>query len=124
MKLTNFLTKRLAALMVSAILFALGIGPAHTEAPRQKRNDRLIHSEYGPSGPNSSYRVGPRTRVYVTKRSWLDAGVDVLPGDRKFTDYAFPPGISFARQNKNSPIDRQPLNPQSDFGGGSRSFPF
>jgi len=25
----------------------------------------------------------------VTKRSWLDAGTEVLPGERKFTDYAF-----------------------------------
>ncbi len=38
-----------------------------------------------------SYQQGPRTRVYVTKRSWLDAGTEVLPGDRKFSDYAFPP---------------------------------
>jgi hypothetical protein len=43
-----------------------------------------------------------------------------LPGDRKFLDYAFPPDIgypSFARENNNRPIDRQPLNPPSDLGG-------
>src|SRR6266581_3747614 len=63
---------------------------------------------------------GPHTRIYVSKRSWLDAGTEVLPGDRKFQDYAFPPEIgypSFARENKNRPIDRQPLNPPSDLGG-------
>jgi len=42
------------------------------------------------SGPNRSYQQGPRTRVFVTTRSWLDAGTEVLPGDRKFQDYAFP----------------------------------
>jgi hypothetical protein len=35
-----------------------------------------------------------RARVTVQKRSFLDAGVEVLPGQRKFTDYAFPPGYS------------------------------
>ena len=35
------------------------------------------------------------TRIYVTKRSWLDAGTEVLPGERKFQDYAFPPAIGY-----------------------------
>lgn len=79
---------------------------------------------YGPNGPNRSYKVGPRTRVYVTQRSWLDAGTEVLPGERKFSDYAFPPGTSFARENGNRPLDRQPLNPASDLGGYSQRIPF
>ena len=33
-----------------------------------------------------------RTRVRVAPRSFLDAGTEVLPGDRKFTDYALPAG--------------------------------
>src|SRR5690349_2860834 len=48
--------------------------------------------EYGPNGPNRSYPSGPHTRIYVSKRSWLDGGTEVLPGERKFTDYALPPG--------------------------------
>ena len=35
-----------------------------------------------------------RTRVILQKRSYLDAGTEVLPGERKFTDYALPPGYS------------------------------
>ena len=35
-----------------------------------------------------------RTRVRVEARSFLDAGTEVLPGQRKFTDYAFPPNYS------------------------------
>jgi hypothetical protein len=49
-----------------------------------------------------------------------------LPGDRKFSDYAFPPAIgypSFGRENNNRPIDRQPLSPPSDLGGYPQSFP-
>ena len=34
----------------------------------------------------------PRARVTVAPRSFLDAGTEVLPGERKFTDYAFPVG--------------------------------
>jgi hypothetical protein len=36
----------------------------------------------------------PRARVTVEKRSFLDAGTEVLPGQRKFLDYAYPPGYS------------------------------
>jgi hypothetical protein len=32
-----------------------------------------------------------RSRIVVMPRSFLDAGTEVLPGERKFTDYAFPP---------------------------------
>jgi hypothetical protein len=46
-----------------------------------------------------------------------------LPGDRKFTDYAFPPARSFGVENNNRPLDRQPLNPASDLGGYPQRFP-
>jgi hypothetical protein len=35
-----------------------------------------------------------RSRVTVAPRSFLDAGTEVLPGERKFLDYALPPGYS------------------------------
>jgi hypothetical protein len=78
---------------------------------------------YGAGGPNVVYQQGPHTRIYVTKRSWLDGGTEVLPGDRKFTDYAFPPTESFATQNNNRPLERQPLNTPSDLGGEPTRFP-
>src|SRR5262245_44543720 len=34
----------------------------------------------------------PRTRVRVAPRSFLDGGTEVLPGERKFMDYALPAG--------------------------------
>jgi hypothetical protein len=107
-------TKLIAAVAVAAIC----VDTAEVNAtPRQKHDDRSSVYYYGPAGPNVSYQSGPHTRIYVTKRSWLDAGIEVLPGDRKFTDYAFPPGYSFARENNNRPLDRQPLDPPSDLGG-------
>jgi hypothetical protein len=111
----------LAAAAVVAISF--DTTPASAQNPRYDRDGRPA---YGAQGPNRSYMQGPRTRVYVTTRSWLDAGTEVLPGDRKFQDYAFPPELgypSFGRENNNRPIDRQPLNPPSDMGGYPMRIP-
>jgi hypothetical protein len=119
---------KLAALLATIAIAAVGFGmtPAAAQKPSKRQTDDRGRPYYGPTGPNVSYQQGPHTRVYITKRSWLDAGVEVMPGDRKFTDYAFPPEIgypSFARENKNRPIDRQPLNTPSDMGGYPQSFP-
>ncbi len=35
-----------------------------------------------------------RTRIIIQKRSYLDGGTEVLPGERKFTDYVYPPNYS------------------------------
>ena len=44
------------------------------------------------SNPNRVVNANrPRARITVAPRSFLDAGTEVLPGERKFTDYAFPP---------------------------------
>jgi hypothetical protein len=113
----------LAAAAVVAISFDTTPASAQTKRQQYDRDGRPV---YGPQGPNRSYMSGPRTRVYVTSRSWLDAGTEVLPGDRKFQDYAFPPDLgypSFGRENNNRPIDRQPLNPPSDMGGYPQRFP-
>jgi hypothetical protein len=117
--------QKLAVLLSAITVVAFSVAPASAQSTRLKydRDGRVI---YGPNGPNRSYQQGPNTRVYITTRSWLDAGTEVLPGDRKFQDYAFPPEIgypTFARENRNRPIDRQPLNPPSDMGGYPQRFP-
>ena len=121
---------KLAMLLATAALVAVGATSASAQSKRQQQQqqqyDRDGRITYGSQGPNRVYQQGPRTRVYVTTRSWLDAGTEVLPGDRKFQDYAFPPEIgypTFARENLNRPIDRQPLNPPSDMGGYPQRIP-
>jgi len=117
---------KLAALLAAAAIVAVGLDMTAANAQSKRQSDDRGRAYYGANGPNVSYQQGPRTRVYVTKRSWLDAGTEVLPGDRKFSDYAFPPAIgypTFARENNNRPIDRQPLNPPSDLGGEPTKFP-
>ena len=120
----NKVAALVTAVAIGTVGFTASSASAQTTQPQKREATRQYdnrgHLDYGRGGPNVSYQQGPHTRVFVTKRSWLDAGTEVLPGDRKFQDYAFPPEIgypSFARENNNRPIDRQPLNPPSDMGG-------
>ncbi|WP_456712155.1 hypothetical protein [Bradyrhizobium sp. USDA 4353] len=113
--------------MALAVIAATGLAVTSfavtsAEAATTKRRAAAVTS----NGPNYSYQSGPRTRIYITRRSFLDGGTEVLPGDRKFSDYAFPPAVgypSFARENLNRPIDRQPLMPPSDLGGYPQGIP-
>jgi hypothetical protein len=118
----------LTVLLAATAIVAAGMTPASAQKPKrqQQQYDKDGRPYYGARGPNVVYQQGPHTRVYITTRSWLDAGVEVLPGDRKFLDYAFPSQFGypdFARENNNRPIDRQPLNPPSDLGGEPTKFP-
>ncbi|MCP3401684.1 hypothetical protein [Bradyrhizobium sp. CCGB20] len=116
------------AIVMRTVLLALLASPLSAHAATAGKHDRQQTTEsavyeYGAQGPNRSYQSGPRTRIYVSKRSWLDGGTEVLPGERKFTDYALPPGTSFARWNNNGPLDRRPLSPDSDLGGFAQRIP-
>ena len=84
---------KFAALLAAAAVVAITFDM--TPASAQTAYDKNGRPYYGAQGPNRSYQQGPRTRVYVTTRSWLDAGTEVLPGDRKFQDYAFPPEVGY-----------------------------
>jgi hypothetical protein len=117
-----YAAKTLAVLLTVA---ATGVIATTAGAEVRRQYDDRGRPYYGPNGPNVVYQRGP-TRIYVTKRSWLDAGTEVLPGERKFLDYAYPPAIgypSFGRENLNRPIDRQPLSTPADLGGYPQNFP-
>jgi hypothetical protein len=62
---------------------ALAVAPAEAE-PKKKPH---VYTAQADPPVNR-----PRARVTVAPRSFLDAGTEVLPGERKFTDYAFPVG--------------------------------
>ena len=83
-------------------------GYTYVQAPRAAGN--TVYVSRGEDGRT-------RTKIIVQKRSYLDGGTEVLPGQRKFTDYVYPPGYSAtdvlgSRFNS----DRQPLNGRFDFG--------
>ncbi|MBV9557454.1 MAG: hypothetical protein JO254_10270 [Pseudolabrys sp.] len=50
-----------------------------------------------------------RTRIIVQRRSYLDAGTNVKPGERKFTDYYYGPTYSTTPSTDNTAftIDKQ-----------------
>ncbi|HZP76892.1 MAG TPA: hypothetical protein VFB45_12175 [Pseudolabrys sp.] len=76
----------------AAIVAALGAcallsAPADA-APRKKvRVVGAGHTLYVVRGEDGR----TRTRIIVQRRSYLDAGTEVLPGERKYTDYVLPP---------------------------------
>jgi hypothetical protein len=128
----DLMSSKFSAAMKSALWLAagavvtIGFAASADAETKSKRNDDRGGPVYGQSAPNVVYQQGPRTRIYISKRSWLDGGTEVIPGDRKYSDYAFPPPIgypTFARENNNRPIDRQPLSTPADLGGSPTRFP-
>jgi hypothetical protein len=72
----------LGAAMIAIAAFA--VDPAEAQTTTKKR--------YVTGQPTRVATAGrPKARITVAPRSFLDAGTEVLPGERKFTDYAFPP---------------------------------
>ena len=65
-----------------------------------------------------------RARIVVQKRSYLDAGTEVLPGTRKYTDYAFPifsqSPLSSSFEFHGAPHGRFPLPDPFWLGGSAR----
>jgi hypothetical protein len=55
------------------------------EVSRPKKEQNVATSRHVASAKRA------RSRVVVGPRSFLDAGTEVRPGERKFLDYAFPP---------------------------------
>jgi hypothetical protein len=71
-----------------AVIAAISIAapPAEAQTNQTKKKPHVYTAQ--PDPPVNR----PRARVTVAPRSFLDAGTEVLPGERKFTDYAFPVG--------------------------------
>src|SRR4051794_29269780 len=79
-----------AAGLGAAIIAAMALASLPAEAQTSKKKKTYVVA-------SSSTRVvttRPRARIRVEPRSFLDLGTETLPGERKYTDYAFPPGYS------------------------------
>jgi hypothetical protein len=104
-----------AILLATAAVAAISLGAPEASAQPRKRNVNVEGSQTYDGPPrkpqNYSYKSG-RTRVYITRRSWLDAGTEVVPGERKFTDYAFPPGYNYGMLIDPRYTSRRPLGDQ------------
>lgn len=79
-----------AALFCAAALALSPVAVTPADAQTQKKSaTKKAAKKYGPVP--ISMAPPPRSRITVTRRTFLDAGTYVIPGDRKFTDYALPP---------------------------------
>jgi ABC-type amino acid transport substrate-binding protein len=101
----------LCAALAAATAVAVPAAEAQTERPYVTTPKRVANAQR------------PRARVTVAPRSFLDAGTEVKPGERKFTDYAFPAtgggiGIS-AVTNTGGKVgwDRSPMMQPGQLGG-------
>jgi hypothetical protein len=88
-----------------AVVATLAFGVMPADAAKKRRAAPVHPQATGVTvrGPNVSYMSGPHTRIFVTKRSWLDAGTEVLPGERHYLDYAIPPGHQGGLRNLQGP---------------------
>ncbi len=107
---------KLSAALAAGAVIAATLAPPADAATRK----RVTIKRYG--GPPTVFvsrdETGrTRTRILVTPRSFLDGGTEVLPGQRKFTDYINPPGyrpLDILGPGKG--YDRAPLNGPFDYG--------
>ncbi|HEY7664637.1 MAG TPA: hypothetical protein VH934_16080 [Xanthobacteraceae bacterium] len=80
----------LCAAVIAAVA-AIAVSPVEAQTTAKGKKRTYVYSQ-GRVAPANR----PRARITVVPRSFLDAGTEVKPGDRKFTDYAFPPGYTGA----------------------------
>ena len=94
---------------------ALAISGLPADAAPKKRTPAVSQSDVSVSSQARARRVQqirPRTRITVRPRSYLDGGTEVLPGERKFSDYAVGP-----TQTASSVLDRTPFYHRSPLPG-------
>jgi hypothetical protein len=107
----------------AALSAALLAGTAFAVSPADAQTTTTRYYNNGKTRVATTQR--PRARVVVAPRSFLDAGTEVKPGDRKFLDYAFPPSAQggYATStvtNTGGRVgwDRSPLMNPSELPGG------
>ena len=120
------MTKTYAAIFCAAAIALSSIAVTPVEAQTQKKSaTKKAAKKYGPVP--TSMAPPPRSRITVTRRTYLDAGTYVIPGDRKFTDYAVPPGYSPTSVIDNRGgvyIDQSPLPGPFTLPGRDNPYPW
>ena len=123
-------TKTYAAIFCAAAiaLSSIAVVPAEAQTTSQTKKSaakKVAAKKYGPVP--ISMAPPPRSRITVTRRTYLDAGTYVIPGDRKFTDYAIPPGYSPTSVIDNRGgvyIDQSPLPGPFTLPGRDNPYPW
>jgi hypothetical protein len=115
---------RLLALAVAAAL-AMGAASGANAAPREKRAQRVDAAQPGTVVTTRDENGRTRTKILVQKRSYLDGGTEVMPGEnvdsfRSSFMRGRPAGIT-----TNTPFDRpDPLTDPFFLPGKNSPFPW
>jgi hypothetical protein len=114
-----------AALALSSAAVVPAEAQTTNQTPKKSAAKKVAAKKYGPVP--ISMAPPPRARITVTRRTYLDAGTYVIPGDRKFTDYAIPPGYSPTAVIDNRAgvyIDQSPLPGPFTLPGRDNPYPW
>jgi hypothetical protein len=84
---------RTLAALAGTALAGLLLLPADADAAPRKRQ-KQTEDFFFTSPDRRVVQSRPRSRITVQRRSYLDAGTEVMPGERKFREYATPYGYS------------------------------
>jgi hypothetical protein len=114
--------KLTAALCFGLVILGLAAAPADAQTKRRV----VVSDGAGTRYVETDESGRTRTKVVVQRRSFLDGGTEVLPGQRKFTDYVFPPGYSPTSviDNTNGGGIRFPLPGYFDLLGRDNPYPY
>jgi hypothetical protein len=87
--------RRLIVIVSAFVIMSVAAGAANA-ATKKKDDPGVQRSAAGtiiqPTRTIIHNADGSTTVIVVHRRSYLDTGTEVTPGDRKFLDYAFPAG--------------------------------
>ena len=107
-----------AAIAGLTIVAATALLAPQADAQSRERGVRRADGTYVSFRDEDGRR---RTRVIIQRRSFLDAGTQVQPGERKFTDYYLSPtgrsAVSPAMNNTAFTADRQVMPGPFDLPG-------
>ena len=83
----------IVALLGGAAVVTMGLSALPAAAGSKDRAAETVKSSEVSSQRRRARRSQrARTRITVRRRTYLDAGTTTLPGERKYSDYAFPLG--------------------------------
>jgi hypothetical protein len=119
------MTMKLCAALVCAAAIALSpfaVMPADAQTQHKRAVAKKSAKRYGPVPISMD---PPRARITVQRRTFLDAGTHVIPGDRKFTDYALPPTFTpFGPIENTAFYHRSPLPGPFTLPGRDNPYPW
>src|SRR5262249_5770381 len=109
------------------VAIAVAVGPAGAAGTKRSTDSVAARAQADPGSTKTkrtrAVASKPATRVIVTKRSYLDAGTEVKPGERHFTDYVYPPGWNPWSGNNIDPMNSFMSPPDRFWLPGTRCWP-